>query len=1104
MKNRFAACFLAAGLLSLCGLPLRAQMPAAAKGEKDMEKPVTRGQAAVERAEPDIYWVRDENGKLVPALFNITLDDINRMMALREGAAAPRGAFRLERFVAKSEVVGDYATVAIEMVIAVTDDGWVRVPLRMGGLVLTDLPKWSGNGERLVDFDADGREYVAWFRGKAEEPHQLSLRGLVNLESDASQRRLKLNVPRAVFSELELVVHETSAIGQVSGGVLADTDHAPQRTRFRASGLSSDFALTWHAADAERARPPTALSVKGQITSTVDAGGIDSTANLTVSAFGREFNSFQVRLPPGATLLPVDAPDYSVSELPAKEGERKLVEVRLKAKTALPTTVKLLTKQGHDVTREGTFDLGGFDCVGAVGQSGHLAVKVEDDWQVTFVRPQGVLQSDNLPPEMDSDAVVAGFLYFGQPFSLAVHVAPRQTRMSVEPSYVVRVSPHHLSLDATFKYHINGAKIFTLSLNLNGWQLDVLEPAALINSSALVSGAGDAVLIPLKQPVTGELELKVRAIRPLAADATAFEFALPQPSADVVATKRLVVLADDNVILSPRLTEASGFSVSTAPSDLPLPAHRQTPWTYQSDLPDPRFTADFRVAARRLTTRVHAQVDLAAASKIKETLFANVSHEAIESLRLLVPPALAGGEDLHIRYQGAKLSLDPASSERDADDQLTSVLVHLPQPVLGPFELTISYALPDADLSARLSRSTTAKLDLPLVMPGEGEFTQAEVTIAAEPPVDIKLVDSSWVAEPGGKSPAGTLTARSSERPTTIALGVSPLESAANDSLAVDRAWVQTWLTHDRRLERAVFRFQCHGDRLKLRVPPGVGSERFRIDGEVIAAEPTGASANERVLALPSSASADEAHVLEITYETPRRSGEWGQLRLPMPGLLNCDGMHPVFWQVLLPRDEFLFTGPSELSGEFSWVWRTIAWVRQAPRETADLEFWSGSREREEPLPQSLNGYLFSGRSLPEVLDVATISRVELLLLGSGVVLALGLMWIYVPALRRAGWLFVVFIATLAASATWPDLALLFVQAGVLGVLLVLLAAVLERRMGRPQRQAVFRASPSSIVGRSSTRSLARPQPAVQAAPAMPASTRTAAIAMELEAEAKS
>ncbi|MGH7140504.1 MAG: hypothetical protein ACREHD_32620, partial [Pirellulales bacterium] len=599
----------------LDSLTLRAQtVPApSAKGDKEPERAASRGQAVVERVEPDILYVRDKNGELVP-LLGFTPDDIKKLVELRDNsAAAPRAAFRLEHLVARAEAVGSYATVSLEISIVVSDAGWVRVPLRLGNLVLSELPKTSGSGEQLVDFDPETREYVAWFRGKAAEPRQLSLRGLVTLDSDNGQTRFKLNAPRAALSELELTTRSPNAVGQVvSGGLLTDTQHTPSATLFRASGLANDFLLTWREADAARGPSATALSVKGQIVSTIDGGGVDTEASLEVSAFGREFNRFQVRLPHGAALVPAEAPDYTVTEVASEaQSQRKLVEVRLKAKTTAPVSIKLTTNQQHDVTGEGTFDLGGFDCLGAVRQSGYLAVRVEGDWQVTFVRRQGVLQIDNLPAEMKSDAVVARFFYFGQPFSLPVRVTSRQTRTSVEPRFVVQVSPHQLQLDAGLKYYITGAKGFSLSLDLNDWQLDVarLEPKSLINLDALVV-KGNLALITLKQATTGELELKFRATKRLPPEASAFDFRLPRLSADTSAAAELAVLAADNVVLSPRSEEMSGLTSWTPETPIELPAHRQTPWFYRSDVPDPRFAANFQVASRRLATRVEARVAL--------------------------------------------------------------------------------------------------------------------------------------------------------------------------------------------------------------------------------------------------------------------------------------------------------------------------------------------------------------------------------------------------------------------------------------------------------------------------------------------------------------
>ncbi|HQU41572.1 MAG TPA: hypothetical protein PK867_02120, partial [Pirellulales bacterium] len=344
-------------------LPLCAQT---ATNEKESEKAAPRSQQAVQRVEPDIHYIRDKNGDLVP-LINLSLDDIRAYMESRDASAtAPRATARLERLEVRGEVVGDYAVLSMELTIAASDPGWVRVPLRLGNFVLTEPPKFAAAGEHLMEFDPDGREFVAWFRGKAEKPHRVSLRGMAAVESDGTQFRLRLNAPRAVFSELELKVPQAEASGQVvSGGVLAETKPAAGKTQFRATGLANDFLLTWRAVAARRNESPTVLSVVGQIVSKIDGRGVDTEATLSINSFGREFSGFQVRLPRGATLLPGEQPDYSIVEVPAAgnatedQRQRKMVEVRLKAKTSQPVSVKLVTKQGHDVSRQGTFDLGG-------------------------------------------------------------------------------------------------------------------------------------------------------------------------------------------------------------------------------------------------------------------------------------------------------------------------------------------------------------------------------------------------------------------------------------------------------------------------------------------------------------------------------------------------------------------------------------------------------------------------------------------------------------------------------------------------------------------------------------------------------------------------
>jgi hypothetical protein len=1108
--NRCKVCVLLFAVPTLLAAPLNAQAPPSTGGKPDREseKAASRVGQVVERVEPDIFYTRDKNGDLVP-LLDYSWEEIKRLLELKAGTpTAPRSSFRIEQLAIGADAVGDHATLSIELSIVANDSGWVRVPLRMGNLVLTDAPNFADEGEHYVDFDIDGRERVAWIRGKADQSHVLSLRGLVRLENDGTQTRLRLNAPRAVFSEMQLTVPHAAAVGQMnSGGILVETSHDAGRTQFRARGLGTDFAIAWRNADVRPVESPTVFSAEGQIVSHVDGQGVDTTATLRVTAFGHEFTGFQVRLPPGATLVSSDQSDYSLSQISPSENsseierQRPIVDVKLKTKTASAVAVKIQTQQGHEMTRAGAFELGGFDVIGAVRQSGVLAVHASDDWQVAFAAPQGVMQTDELPSDMRVDGVVAGFIYYGQ-YSLSAHVSRRQSRTSVDPSYVVEVGPHHLQLDGTLKYHIAGAKVFSFSMELGDWQLDSggLGPAALVNSAALVFGPGSPVLIPLKQATTGDIELKIRARRPLPPGIETISFALPRLAADTVGSTELVVVPDDNVVLTPRSDELLGLTSAPPSRTIRLGSYHQSPWFYRSDMPDLRFVAAFHVASQRLTSRTDSKVTLSREEiNVAQTISCTVEHEAAESLLLFVPQALAKEGPLTVDWQGKRLSLDPVASDDAPSGDQVAVRVHFPEPQLGEVELGLTYVWRDEALGELASHAATVRTEIPLVMPGEGDFDEARLTLSAEPDIHIEPVDKSWIPR-GAASPDSArqnLFFISAQPRTSLTLGISPKESTTTESAVVDRIWIQTWLTEQHRFDRAVFRLHSRANKLRLKLPPSQTAESFRLDGEEIVAA-QGESSDERVFVLPASGSIDVAYVLELTCELEDHSRGHGQCTVALPQLVGVATARHFYWQVVLPRGEYLLTGPPGLANCFAWVWTGLGWSRQPLLSSSELEVWSGAQGHEQPLPASINSYLFSGPAPQESIQITTVSRPVLVFLASGLSLAVGLLWIYFPSVRRPALIFIAGVALLSSAAVWPDLSLLATQAAVIGAALVVLAIVLERRLGRRPSQVASRRSSSSIVSRHSTHS--HPRVVVPTG----ASTQTAALAVELGADAES
>ena len=167
-----------------------------------------------------------------------------------------------------------------------------------------------------------------------------------------------------------------------------------------------------------------------------------------------------------------------------------------------------------------------------------------------------------------------------------------------------------------------------------------------------------------------------------------------------------------------------------------------------------------------------------------------------------------------------------------------------------------------------------------------------------------------------------------------------------------------------------------------------------------------------------------------------------------------------MYWQLVLPTDEHLVANPAGFTGEFRWGWQGYFWGRQPLLDQAQLESWVGAAPRD-PLPERANLYLFSTLGNVEQAEVHTAGRAWIVLWASGAALVAGLLLIYVPASRHPATLLVVGIALLAAGLIAPEPTLLLAQAASLGLVLTLLAGLLERVMtGRRRRTDVRKNRP--------------------------------------------
>lgn len=1057
-------------------------------GDKPPQKPPQTASAKVEEALPVLYYLKNEQGKLV-AVPGFTYEEFDELYKLKKQLAgrAQQPQYVLQSMLITGTAGARHADLTVQVGVLAREEGWIHVPLGFDRAFLSEPAEYQGPGEAFVSFAEGGQGHVGWIRSSAGEEHELRLKMLVPLANVGDQTRLKLLTPRATISQLKLEVPLPEAVGNVSGGSELATSPGNGRgtTEFSVLGLGGDFELTWRGPDGQTAEQPTVLEAEGTVLARIDAWGVHAEATLKVSGSGAPFDRFRVRLPPGASLVsgaPVGSSGYSVAPLSnggAAAGEPGQVEIRLTEKKSGPVEVRLATRQMHDLNRpEAWLELAGFEVVGAARQWGHVDVAASSDWQVLWGARRGVRRVEPLPLQ----DVVAGFDYHAQPYSLTARLVSRKTRISAEPEYRLLVDADRVQLQATLKYTIRGAKAFKLEVGLPaGWESEEVEPARLVAIDGITVTAGNVLSIPLLQPSTRKLELQIRAQWPIPEGSSSLVLPLPQPRADWLGSASVVVVPADNVELTPNHELMENFLIrqSVGPPTA-LPVRQQPPLFYRTEAAEAQFAADFRVHQGRIAVDVASQVSLdERAAQVQQRMSYTIDYEPADRLTVRVPKSVAESDQLAFQLDGQPLTpvVLPGASDRQDGGEPVRMRIDLPQARIGGCELQVQYLLRLGELVPgvpQLVQGNSVRLNLPLVMPEAEILSSNKLQVIGSPEIRLKPVDGdlTWsdVVRPSGSAPGLYLSA---DRPVTRAPVAAELNQR-HGATVVDRVWVQTWLIPSARRDRAVFSLRSDQKELVLVVPAGAVMDRVQVllDGDQVPERP---DKNGRLVIPLAGGASQGRHLLEVRSDFPRKRHPPGRLSIELPRLEGDARVDWLYWQLLVPWNEHVIAAPTELTSEFTWRWDGYFWGRKALLDQSDLEDWVGLKgltdgSRERFSPRGVNCYLFSSMGNVERCELLTAWRSWILLGASGAALVAGLILIYVRLSRHPATLFVVAVMLLFAGMAYPEPMLLLAQAASLGLALALLAGLLERSVARRRRLTTLPEPPSAVLEKASTR----------------------------------
>lgn len=607
---------------------------------------------------PDVYYLRDKQGALVPVP-DFSYEDFMRLYdldrKLSDRTTPP--AYVLSNLMLTGRVDGDQATIRMQARIVSRREGWVRIPLRFNGAVLRDQPKYDGGGTILAESVRDSDGFVVWILESDGKTHTVTADFLVPVRNLGEGRRVAFTAPMATTSELKLNVPGAGVMATVGNGasLLGSRTVSGDRTELQVAGLGGDTSVSWTEGAAQAVRAAPTLEATGTVlVRTEGPRRVTSEARLRVRSYGVPLETFRVRLPAGMELFPLNEPGYRVAvieSLPDESGRRiQTVEVTLDAKTGYQADVRLrAVAPPRESSGDEPIETLGFDVVGAVRQFGQVECVVEGDWAVTWPTRVNVQQLE-VSDAARQQRVGARFEYFRQPCSLEVLVQPRRTRIAVEPTYVLQIDPQQLRLDARIRYRVRGPNAERVELDMAGWKVERIEPTMFVAEERSPTNPLGPLSVSLVSPEASsprEFELRVQASRAVATQDDLLTIPLPRPHADLASPARLVVVSADNIALSPRLRDMPGVAAQVLPSDVALPSRQQTPLAFQlrADIANPIFVANIQLRPRAVTVALEHRLRVEQRRVAVEQQFDyRVAYESLRSIGLVVPAGLDPSE----------------------------------------------------------------------------------------------------------------------------------------------------------------------------------------------------------------------------------------------------------------------------------------------------------------------------------------------------------------------------------------------------------------------------------------------------------------------------
>jgi len=1037
-------------------------------------RPTEPAAVRVQEVKPSEYWLPDRTGTLQPVI-NIPYEVFEEVYRRQFQTTDNPPGFVLTGFKLSGKVEGQVATLEAEVDVKVSQPGWHAIPLGLDRAAL--LPEWyanQGSPPHFVVFQPS-RGYVLWLRAESEGEYRFRFPLAAPVDRSGAESELRLLTPQASSAQCQLrIIGRGLEIRPGEGMELAELTEAEDATRVSALGVSGQlgragqFVLRWRESAPGISRGQRrVLECTGRIVVRVSEQQVLSEAEITVRPLSGPLSEFEVLLPNHVELIVGEsASGYSLQSLGPREfvGTETVQAIRISFKEPVTNsaTIRLTWVQTGPQAGE-QYELAGLTVPDAVQHFGHIVVVNPPEWFCLWGEMRNVrrIEPAALPEALRKLENVGGaFEYSLGPTSLTMRLIRRASFVVVNPDYELRLSVDQARLVSTFRVFVRGAATRGIELELEGWTLEELLPPAIFAVDAPPVVREGKMLLTFAQPVAGEVTMQIVAVRKLPAQTGGFSIPLIRCRADLHGGGYLRVVPSENVEILPDLAASRGLlreaESAVAAAGGAAAGSRSGSIALQFRLESAGeggvvFAGERFVHAQKIA--VSSEVQIAALSPsllVEQRLVFEVAYQPTEFLTVLLPRALATASDCEFHLDGEVVSpvqVGGPSADGGGSSPVRRRIV-LRQPRLGRFELLIRYS---AELPYLVPRASTM-VRIPLAVPSEGTLKHHRVSLSLEEGMRVQPRQAvgltpmdhwGWLEGPE--------VALQTEGPLTeLALA---LYRANGTPPVVERAFFQTWLGSTSRQDRAIYRLLTYQRELEIVLPEGADAEQCWVaiavgnPGNLQPCDVQVTPAGTLRLRLPDRPRGQPCF-LELVYRLPLAQGLSGAHRIDFPRLGEALWVRQAWLQVVLPKTEHLILNPKHWIPDHQFRWIGSFWGRVPNYSEADLESWVGALQTV-PIPETATRYVFSSHDRVESAEIWVASRATVILVASLVALMGGLALLYVPALRSPTVLWPVAVSALAGVAIWPEQAALCAQAGLLGIILAVCAAVLRRLVGQ-------------------------------------------------------